>query len=183
MSLQFGQKSFTVSNPGKSERPQGTTLQPLQYTRGQEPKTPASYLSTWIQRIDDVSRLFPSTVVWPLTIACSPALVKMYRWWQRPYNSSADASTIETSGILEFSSSYSMMLLRSLLFYNNINLTSLHIQHHLHLLLPEWNHNIQPSEIEVVFNEVFCHFAEVFVTRKRAEPADPCERRGGCRGA
>ena len=46
MSLQFGQNSFTVSNPGRSERPHGTTLHPLQYTRGHEPNTPASYLST-----------------------------------------------------------------------------------------------------------------------------------------
>lgn len=39
------------------------------------------------------------------TIACSPCLVRMYRWCTRPYKSSADASTIETSGIFALSSS------------------------------------------------------------------------------
>ena len=46
MSLQFGQYSFTVSSPGMSDRPHGTTLHPTQYTRGHDPNTPASYLST-----------------------------------------------------------------------------------------------------------------------------------------
>jgi len=41
----------------------------------------------------------------PHTIACSPCLVRIYRWCTRPYKSSADASTIETSGIFALSSS------------------------------------------------------------------------------
>lgn len=48
MSLQFGQNSFTVSIPGMSDRPQGTTFVPLHITRGQEPNVPASYFSTYI---------------------------------------------------------------------------------------------------------------------------------------
>ena len=47
------------------------------------------------------------------TIACSPCLVKMYRWCTRPYKSSADASTIETSGIFALSSSSQNMKLVS----------------------------------------------------------------------
>lgn len=47
ISLQFGQNSFTVSSPGKSERPHGTTGLPPQYTRGHAPNTVVSYLSTW----------------------------------------------------------------------------------------------------------------------------------------
>lgn len=47
-SLQFGQNSFTVSIPGMSDRPQGTTFVPLHITRGQEPNVPASYFSTYI---------------------------------------------------------------------------------------------------------------------------------------
>ena len=39
------------------------------------------------------------------TIACKPARVRIYRWWTRPYNISADDSTIETSGIFDVSSS------------------------------------------------------------------------------
>ena len=39
------------------------------------------------------------------TIACNPCLVRIYRWCTRPYKSSADASTIETSGIFALSSS------------------------------------------------------------------------------
>ncbi len=41
-----------------------------------------------------------------LTIACSPARVKMNLWCTKPYRSSADASTMETSGIFEVSSSW-----------------------------------------------------------------------------
>jgi hypothetical protein len=33
-------------------------------------------------------------------MACKPALVTMYRWWTRPYNSSAEDSMIETSGMV-----------------------------------------------------------------------------------
>lgn len=48
MSLQLGQYSLTVSTPGISVLPQGTTLVPLQNTRGHAPNTPCSYFSTCI---------------------------------------------------------------------------------------------------------------------------------------
>lgn len=38
VSMQLGQKSLTVSTPGRSERPQGTTRVALQNTLGQYPK-------------------------------------------------------------------------------------------------------------------------------------------------
>ena len=44
-------------------------------------------------------------------MACSPCLVKIYRWCTRPYKSSADASTIETSGIFALSSSSQNIIL------------------------------------------------------------------------
>ena len=45
MSQQLPQKSLTVSMPGMSYRPLGTTFVPAQYTRGHEPNIPFSYLS------------------------------------------------------------------------------------------------------------------------------------------
>lgn len=50
------------------------------------------------------------------------------------------------------------------------------VQDHLHSLPPEWNHRIEASEVEVIFNKVLRNLAEVFVSRQRTEPADPRQR-------
>ena len=39
------------------------------------------------------------------------------------------------------------------------------VQHHLHRLLPEWHHGVQPCQIEIIFDKVLRYFAEVLVTR------------------
>ena len=56
--------------------------------------------------------------------------------------------------------------------------TWLDIEHHLHRFLPKWNHCVEAGQIEVVLDKVLRDLAEVFVTGKRAEPADPRQRRG-----
>lgn len=43
-------------------------------------------------------------------------------------------------------------------------LTRFNIQNHLHCLLPERHHAVQPGEIEVVLDELLADFAEVFMT-------------------
>lgn len=47
MSTQLGQYSLTVSTPGRSLRPHGTSFPDVQYTRGQTPKWLASSLANW----------------------------------------------------------------------------------------------------------------------------------------
>lgn len=58
--------------------------------------------------------------------------------------------------------------------------TWLHIQNHLHSFLPEWDHDIETSQIEVVLDKVLRNLAEIFVAWERAEPAYPCQ--SGCWG-
>ena len=55
--------------------------------------------------------------------------------------------------------------------------TWLDIEHHLHRLLPEGDHRVQAREVEVVLDEVFRYFTEVFVSGQRAEPTNPGQRR------
>ena len=54
--------------------------------------------------------------------------------------------------------------------------TWLNIKYHVHCLLPKRNHVVQSGQVEVIFDEVFANFTEVFMARKRAEPADPRQR-------
>lgn len=130
MSPQLGQYSLTVSMPGMSERPQGRTCVEWQNTRGQRPKSPCSYFSSW--------RLVTLLHLARLTIIDSPGLVRMKRWCTRPYSSSADDSTIDTSGILAESSSESVSHARV-----TSKLTRLNVKNHLQRLLPEGNKGLQ----------------------------------------
>lgn len=51
--------------------------------------------------------------------------------------------------------------------------TRLHVQHHLHCLLPEWHHSIQAGEVEIILDKIFRDFTEVLVPRQGAKPANP----------
>jgi hypothetical protein len=57
--------------------------------------------------------------------------------------------------------------------------TRLHVQHHLHCLLPERYHSIQAGEVEIILDKIFRDFTEVLVPRQGAKPANPCK--GRCR--
>lgn len=50
------------------------------------------------------------------------------------------------------------------------------VQDHLHRFLPKGHHCVETSQVEVVLDEVLCHFTEIFMARKGAEPTDPCQR-------
>lgn len=109
------------------------------------------------------------------TIACNPTRVNMNRWCTRPYSISAEDSTKDTSGILAASSSalaYRQHLQRDI---RGVRRTRFNIQHHLHRLFPKRHDRIEPSKVKVVLDKVFRHFAKVFVSRQRAEPADPSQ--------
>jgi hypothetical protein len=54
--------------------------------------------------------------------------------------------------------------------------TGLNIEHHLQRFLEERDHRVQTGQVEVIFDELFCDLAEVFVPREGAEPADPRQR-------
>lgn len=43
------------------------------------------------------------------------------------------------------------------------NRTRLNIQNHLHRFFPEGYHRVEPSEIEIVFDKIFCDLAEVIM--------------------
>ena len=43
--------------------------------------------------------------------------------------------------------------------------TWLYIQDHFHIFPPEWDHCIEASQIEIIFNEILRNLAKVFVPR------------------
>lgn len=106
----------------------------------------------------------------------NPGFVRMKRWCTRPYSSSADDSTIETSGILDESSSACQRLRRTK------ELTRFDVQNHFQRLLPERHEGLQTcwrkrtalgqfvqssqsptSEVEVVLDEVLMDLTEVIM--------------------
>lgn len=56
------------------------------------------------------------------------------------------------------------------------------IKNDLHCLFPKGNQGIETRQIEVILDEVFRHFAEVFMSGEGAEPRNPSRRRGRGRG-
>ena len=56
---------------------------------------------------------------------------------------------------------------------SGVGRTGLDVEDHLHGLLPERDHAVEPGEVEVVLDEILGDLAKVFVSGQRAEPADP----------
>lgn len=181
--MQFGQNSFTVSNPGKSERPQGTTLQPLQYTRGHEPKIPASYLSTCIVVVNHMR-----TGMYGISHSPSPAILLLSECIS---DDRAHTEVLQTPPRLIHRVFWTCLRLVTVVLRgydettrgNATARTWLHVQHHLHRLLPKWHHGIESCQVEIILDEVLGDLAEVFVSWERAEPADPSQSRRRRRGA
>ena len=55
-------------------------------------------------------------------------------------------------------------VVRQCLQIHDIVLTRLDIEDHLHPLLPEWYQGVQPSEIEIIFDEILRNLAEILVS-------------------
>lgn len=181
MSQQLGQNSFTVSIPGISERPHGTTLHPWQYTRGHEPNMPASYLSTC-----DEWGITSAHEHQPQRSGHRPAHHRlqsrarddeplMHEPIEQLRRCLDDRHVRDLGGVLICPPSVSIACCA--MSRRPGALTCLHVEHHLHRLLPERHHPVQPGQVEVVFDKVLRDLAEVLVAGQRAEPADPCERR------
>lgn len=53
--------------------------------------------------------------------------------------------------------------------------TRLNIQNHLHRFFPERYHRVEPGEVKIVFDKIFCDLAEVIMAGQGTKPANPSQ--------